>query len=289
MPVSITPMAAALGAEIAGVDLNRDLDADSVAAIHAAWLDHVVLIFRSKKLSEQNQRRFAACFGAVAERVRPVERRPEGSAYDSAFMLVSNIRDESGGYAGSLPDGELWFHHDMSYVEEPHKATILYAMDIPKVGGNTKFANMYVGYDNIPQPLKQKLTGRRALQVYDYATTGRVDIDKGIENIKHQWQPIFIRHPETGRTALYVSRLMTVLIEGLPRAESDAILEQLFEISEDPTVVYEHFWRPGDLLMWDNRCSIHGRTDFPSTERRLLRRCTVEGGPAVPAGANANA
>jgi len=279
----IRPLSAALGAEIAALDISRELDRDTADAIHAAWLEHIVLIFPGQELAEPDQRRFAACFGTLGTRARPVARRPEGADYDGAFMLVGNIRDDDGAYAASLPDGELWFHHDMSYVEEPHKATILYAIDIPATGGNTMFANQYLAYDNVPKALKQKLAGRRALQVYDYTMTEKVDIDKGLDGIKHQWQPIFVTHPETGRPALFVSRLMSALIEGLDRAESDAALEQLFEISEDPAVIYEHVWRPGDLLMWDNRCSIHARTDFPATERRLLRRCTVEGGPMVAA------
>lgn len=278
-----TPLSPHMGAEVAGVDLSRPLDQATVDAIEAAWLQHIVLIFRGQELSEQDQRRFAAGFGTVGERARPLERRAEGADYDGAFMLITNARDEAGKLLGSLPDGELWFHHDMSYVAEPHKATILYAIDVPDKGGNTRYANMYLAYDNLPETLKQKLAGRKALQVYDFAMTGRVDIDKGIEGIKHQWQPIFVAHPETGRTALYISRLMTARIEGLPRAESDAILEQLFDISEDPAIVYEHVWTAGDVAMWDNRCSIHGRTDFAPTERRLLRRCTVEGGPAVAA------
>lgn len=277
------PLSAALGAEIAGIDLSRELDRDTADAIHAAWLEHIVLIFPGQELGEPDQRRFAACFGAVGDRARPVARRAEGADYDGAFMLIGNIRDDAGAYAGSLPDGELWFHHDMSYVPEPHKATILYAIDIPATGGNTKYANQYMAYDNVPTALKQKLAGRRALQVYDYTMTEKVDIDKGIEGIKHQWQPIFVTHPETGRTALYVSRLMTAEIEGLTRSEGDAILDELFDISEDPSVVYEHVWTPGDVAMWDNRCSIHARTDFPASERRLLRRCTLEGGPTVPA------
>lgn len=281
--LQIRPLSAHIGAEISGIDLGRELDAETIAALHAAWLEHVVLVFRGQQMGEPEQRRFAACFGTVGERARPAGRRPEGMDYDGAFMLVGNIRDENGNYAGSLPDGELWFHHDMSYVAEPHKATVLYAIDIPSTGGNTKYADMYKAYDNVPEELKQKLAGRKALQVYDFAMTGRVDIDKGIDGIKHQWQPVFVRHPETGRTALYVSRLMTAQIEGLERAESDAILEQLFDISEDPSIVYEHVWTPGDLLMWDNRCSIHARTDFPTGERRLLRRCTVEGGAAIAA------
>ena len=277
------PLSAALGAEIAGIDLSRELDRDTADAIHAAWLEHIVLIFPGQQLGESDQRRFAACFGAVGARARPVARRPEGADYDGAFMLIGNIRDDDGAYAGSLPDGELWFHHDMSYVPEPHKATILYAIHIPSTGGNTKFANMYKAYDNVPQDLKDRLAGRQVLQIYDFAMTEKVDIDTDTAGIKQQWQPVFVSHPETGRPALFVSRLMSALIEGLDRAESDALLEQLFEISEDPAVIYEHVWRPGDLLMWDNRCSIHARTDFPATERRLLRRCTVVGGPLAAA------
>ncbi len=277
------PLSAALGAEIADLDLSRELDRDTADAIYAAWLEHIVLVFPGQQIAEPDQRRFAACFGTLGERARPLARRPEGADYDGAFMLVGNIRDDDGEYAGSLPDGELWFHHDMSYVEEPHKATILYAIDIPATGGNTMFANQYMAYDNVPTALRQKLAGRRVLQVYDYAMTEKVDIDKGLDGVKHRWQPIFVTHPETGRTALYVSRLMTAEIEGLSRGDGDAILDELFAISEDPSVVYEHVWAPGDVVMWDNRCSIHARTDFPASERRLLRRCTVQGGPTVPA------
>ncbi len=283
MALTVTPTTAALGAEVTGIDLRRELDRQTADAIHAAWLEHIVLVFPGQEIGEPEQRRFAACFGKVGERARPLARRPEGADYDGAFMLVGNIRDEAGEYAGSLPDGELWFHHDMSYVEEPHKATILYAIDIPSVGGNTKYANMYTAYDNVPQALKEKLAGRRALQVYDYAMTEKVDIDKGLDGIKHRWQPVFVNHPETGRTALYVSRLMTAEIEGFTRSESDAVLDQLFEITEHPSIIYEHVWTPGDIAMWDNRCSIHARTDFPPAERRLLRRCTVEGGPTIAA------
>ncbi len=281
--LQIRPLCAALGAEITGLDLSREIDRDTADAIHAAWLEHLVLIFPGQQLAEPDQRRFAAAFGTVGTRARPVARRPEGADYDGAFMLVGNIRDDDGKYIGSLPDGELWFHHDMSYVPEPHKATILYAIDIPATGGNTMFANQYMAYDNVPKALRQKLAGRRVLQVYDYAMTEKVDIDKGLDGVKHRWQPIFVTHPETGRTALYVSRLMTAEIEGLTRSDGDAILDELFAISEDPSVVYEHVWTPGDVVMWDNRCSIHARTDFPASERRLLRRCTVQGGPTVAA------
>jgi taurine dioxygenase len=109
----------------------------------------------------------------------------------------------------------------------------------------------------------------------------KVDLKESLDGIQHQWQPIFVRHPETGKTALYVSRLISAAIEGLEREESDKILDQLINIAEDPNVVYEHVWQPGDLAMWDNRCSTHARTDFSATETRLLRRCTLEGAPMI--------
>jgi taurine dioxygenase len=283
MSLTVTPLSPAFGAGIGGIDFRQPPSPETIRQLNQAWLDHSVLVFRDQQMEEEDQRRFAACFGTVGERARPVARRPEGAEYDGSFMLISNDRNAAGEPIGSLPDGELWFHHDMSYVPEPHKATILYAIHIPATGGNTKFANMYKAYDNVPRDLKDRLAGRRVLQIYDFAMIEKVDIDADTAGIKQQWQPIFVSHPETGRPALFVSRLMSALIEGLDRAESDAALEQLFEISEDPAVIYEHVWQPGDLLMWDNRCSIHARTDFPATERRLLRRCTVEGGPMVAA------
>jgi len=281
----IAALSLALGAEVTGLDLRRPLDAATVAALRQAWLDHIVLIFRDQPLTQEQQLAFAACFGTVGTRATPRERRFEQNDYDGAVMLVSNIRDEAGKPIGSLPDGEMWFHHDMSYRPEPHKATLLNAVELPSTGGNTRFANMYLAYDHVPAALKRKLAGRRVLQIYDFAMTEKVDIDGGFERYQHQWQPIFIAHPETGRTALYVSRLISALIEGLPRDESNAILAELFDIAEDPAIVYEHVWRAGDLAMWDNRCSIHARTDFPATERRLLRRCTIEGGPMIAAAA----
>ena len=284
MSLTVTPLSPACGAEIDGVDLSQPIDEATRAAIYRAWLDHIVLVFRGQTLSEDDQRRVAGYFGKVGERARPAERRPEGDAYDGRFMLITNLRDEKGNPLGSLPDGELWFHHDMSYTPAPHKATFLHALEVPSRGGNTKFANMYRAYDNVPDALKRKLAGRRVHHIYDFAMVGRLDPDKvDLSRVKNEWQPVFVVNPETGRTALYVNRLMTARIEGMSREDGDAILEQLFEIAEDPAIVYEHVWRKGDLVMWDNRCSIHARTDFPREETRVLRRCTVEGGPTVAA------
>jgi taurine dioxygenase len=284
MPLTVTPFTAPLGAEITGVDLRKPLDQYSIDRIHAAWLEHIVLVFRDQDLSKDQQVDFAAQFGIIGDRATPKELQNEiDHGYDGKIMLVTNIRDEKGNPIGTLPDGEMWFHHDQSYMSAPCKATLLHAIELPSVGGNTKFANMYLAYENVPKALRDKLRGRTVLQAYNRSTVIRVDPEDGLDGIAHQWQPIFVKHPETGRSALYVSHLISSQIEGMDRTESDAILEELIGIAEDPALVYEHVWRDGDLVMWDNRCSTHARTDFPPEETRLLRRCTLEGSPMIAA------
>ena len=283
--MKVTPLSAVGGAEITGIDLAQPQSPETLAAIEKAWNEHLVIIFRDQNLTAEEQLDFAGKFGPMGERGTPVERRVETDDYGGSIMLVTNKTDEDGNYIGTIPEGELWFHSDLSYQEIPHKATMLHAVAVPDTGGNTMFANMYLAYENIPAELKEKLAGRRALHAYDFAMTERYDLDKGLENIQNCWQPIFIKHPDTGRTALYVSRLMTALIEGFDRAESDQILDQLFDIAEDPSIIYEHKWQTRDLLMTDNRCALHARRDFPKDQLRLLRRCTVKGSEALKAAA----
>ena len=284
MTLTITPFDAPIGAEVTGVDLRDAFDKSTVDDIYQAWLDHLVLIFRDQSLSKDEQVAFANQFGDVGIRATPKDVQNEvANGYDGSIMLVTNQRDEKGNYIGSLQDGEMWFHHDMSYRPEPHKATLLHALKLPSTGGNTKFANQYLAYENIPDDIKERIRGRKVLQAYNFTMLEKVDLEEGLDDIQHQWQPIFIKHPETGKTALYVSRLISAMIEDLPREESDGILGQLIEIAEDRAIVYEHVWQPGDLAMWDNRCSTHARTDFPAEEARLLRRCTLEGAPMVGA------
>lgn len=283
MDFTVEPTGAALGARITGIDLGQPLRPETVRAIHDAWMEHIVLVFPGQQLTQDEQLAFAGRFGSTGTRSRAAERRPEGADYNEGIMLVGNIRDEKGNYTASLPDGEMYFHHDMCYMPEPHKGTFLYAIDLPSRGGNTLFTNMYRAYDRLPAALKQSLAGRRVLQVYDYQMTQTVDVDGDLTGIHHRLQPIFVTNPDTGRTALYVNRLMSARIDGLPRDESDAILKELCDIAEAPDNVYEHVWTKGDLAMWDNRCSTHARTDFPASERRLLRRCTLLGGPMVAA------
>jgi taurine dioxygenase len=276
--MEIIPLSDALGAEIRGVDLSQPLDDATASAIEAAWHEHIVLLFRDQDIDENHQTAFAARFGNVGTRARPPNRRPEGPDYNDAIMMVSNIKKD-GQYIGSLPDGEMWFHHDMCYDPAPYKGTFLYAMELPSTGGHTLFANMYKAYDALDDGLKDRIRGRKALQIYDFATRETVDISGDITKYKHEIQPVSITHPVTGRRALYVNPLITARIEDVSEDESRATLDELFVFAENSEIIYEHEWRLGDLMMWDNWCSCHARTDFPAAERRMLRRCTVKGQP----------
>jgi taurine dioxygenase len=281
--LEIEVLPAALGARVTGVDLSQPLSSANLDTITRAWMKHIVLLFPGQDITQDQQLIFARNFGTTGSRSRPAENRPEGADFNEEIMLVTNDKDEDGNYVGSLPDGEMFFHHDMCYIQEPHKATVLYGIVIPPTGGDTKFANMYRAYEQIPDALKEKLQGRTVLQVYNYHQTEIVDIDGDLTGIHNYSQPIFVTNPDTGKTALYVNRLMSARIDGLPKDESDDILEQLFTILEAPENVLEHTWSPGDLVLWDNRCSCHARTDFPPGNRRHMRRCTVLGEAMIAA------
>ena len=277
MAITVEKMHPSLGAEIKGVDLSKPVDAETAAAIRKAFDENIVIVVRNQDLTEAQQLKAAEIFGKVAYRRRPVVGDGPGGDFDTPFMMVTNII-ENGKPIGAFGDGEMWFHHDTSYYPEPHRATLLYAMKLTTWGGETRFSNMYAAYDNIPRDLRDRLEGRRVLQMHDYKRRERLNVDTAdLSKIRHNWQPLFITHPATGKKSLYVSRLMSAKIEGLSHDESEAALEQLFDISEDPAIVYEHKWALGDMVIWDNWCSIHARRDFPREEPRLMRRLTIEG------------
>ena len=280
MDVTVTPLSSACGAEISGVDLTRDLSKETVRAIKDAWAKHLVLVFRGQTITQDQQLRFASYFGELGNRKKapePLRGRAEGIYQtNEKVLLVTNIKVD-GKPIGAFGEGDFWFHIDSGYTPRPYKYTFLYALELPSTGGNTLFSNMYKAYEAVPPALKQKLKGKKALHIHEYKRSEKADLSGDISGVPHHFHPVFITHPETGRKTLFVDRLMTARIEGVSAEESDAILEQLYEIGERPDFIYEHVWKPGDFLMWDNRCTIHARTDFPKDERRLLRRCTVEG------------
>jgi taurine dioxygenase len=264
----ITPV---IGAEILRVDLRTTLDPQTVAAIKSAWYQYAILLLRDQHLSEEDQVRFGEYFGELG---KVMINRPGAARHHPSVLFISNVR-ENGQLIGTLPDGEVYFHSDNCFTANPPAATMLYAMEIPSHGGNTMFANMYAAYDALPPEMKERLDGRKALNIYDLKGAPAIRMREIPPRAMSYAHPVIRTHPVTGRRALYVNRLMTYEIVGMPPAESTELLHWLFDFQEQPRFVYEHIWRPGDLILWDNRCTLHARTDFSAAERRLLRRITV--------------
>jgi taurine dioxygenase len=270
------PLTKHIGCEVKGVDLREPLPPAAGPAIYNTWLDHAVLLFRDQHLTQEDLIRVTGIFGEFAPLNRPKHTLPSGFAKILPnIMLISNIR-ENGETIGALPDGEMMFHHDTIHREEPHKATLLYSVEIPTYGGDTLFASGTAAYDTLDPPMKKKLEGLKAVNFYTYNSATRND-KKAVDATSKAVHPVVRTHEETKRKALYVNRLMSVQIEGMAETESDALLNCLFDHAEKPEFVYTHVWRKGDLIVWDNRCSSHARTDFPSDQRRLLLRTTVKG------------
>jgi taurine dioxygenase len=274
--LTVRKLSDALGSEVVGVDLREALSDHVFEQILRAWHDGLVILLRNQDLDEEQQWQFGLKFGPLSGgHIRELETSREGVVY------VSNVRQD-GKLIGILPDGEMQFHSDQCYREFPSQGSMLHAIKIPRTGGNTMFANCYKAYDSLPPEMKARLSGLKALQAYDYNLnpTTRGEIGKDTPTWVH---PVVRVHPATGRKALYVNRLMTVRIEGVSPAESDELLQMLFDHTERPEFIYEHQWQVGDVLMWDNRCSLHARTTFDASEPRVLRRITLKGEPVVGA------
>jgi taurine dioxygenase len=195
------------------------------------------------------------------------------------MLLITDNVDDKGKPKGALGHGEMWFHSDKCYHRRPHRATFLFGIEIPTEGGNTRFSSSYAAYDRLPADVKRRIDGAMVMQGHQYGASRRIDLTLKLDDIHHCRQPIIVTNPGAGRKGLYVASQNTMWIEGMDRDESEAMLERLFKIVEDPAIIYEHVWRLGDLVMWDNLACLHARTDWPEHERRTLRRCTVEGEP----------
>ena len=268
----------ALGAEIHGVDL-RTIDDQGFAAIHRAWLDHLVLLFRGQDLTDDDLIAFSRRFGAldwapVQETGRRfVEGHPE-------IYVVSNVI-ENGVPIGSLGAGEAVWHTDMSYLEEPPKASMLYALEVPAAGGNTYFCNMYLVYELLPDELRRRIAGLTLKHDGTYNSGGYVRqgvtaVDDPVESAG-VYHPLVVTHPETGRRALYLGRRRNAYIGGLALAESEALLDELWSYTAREDVSWFNQWRTGDVVLWDNRCTMHRRDPFDPQSRRVLHRTQIKG------------
>ena len=265
--LKITPLTPTIGAEVSGLAPGA-LGAADRAALRSAWNRYHVLVVRDTPMSEDAQVDLATSFGTVTMSLStsPLATRPE-------IMVVSNIR-EDGVALGTLPDGEMDWHYDGLHKEKPYLGGILHGIEVPSSGGETRFANMCRVYDTLPDATRARIGGLTALSVYDYAATSRGAKvrDAAAPRAVH---PVVRRHEESGEDALFVCRLMTERILELPEDESAALLEELFAHIGRSADFYEHSWRPGDTVIWDNRCVTHARNDFDPGQRRFLKRVTV--------------
>jgi len=260
-----------LGAEVSGVDLAGGISDAAFAEVEQAFAEHQVLLFRNQEFDAEAHERFARKFGPLEE----VRTAPEDGARTKHVMYVANQPVD--GKDGILPDGEMHFHTDQCYYQVPARITTLHALEVPRTGGNTLFLSAREAYEALTPELKSRLSGLEAEHVYDYGGSPTLRPDKPSADAPRYVHPVVIRHPGTGRPSLYVNRLMTARILGMPEAEGSELLESLFAHMEQPQFIFEHAWRPGDLIMWDNLCTMHARRDFDPNERRVLRRVTVRG------------
>lgn len=271
LTLGVKPLTATVGAEITGVDISRPLDDATFQAIHQAWLKHQVLVFRHQTLSEDQQIAFGQRFGELQ-----AVRSAPGLYSNPYVLMVTNVVGPDGN-KGALPDGDMQFHSDQCYYELPGKATMLFSIEVPPSGGDTLFVSATALYDALPTDMKKRLEGLTALNVYDYGSNPTVKAKQIAPDAPKFVHPVVRTHDESGRKGLYVNRLMTDHIVGMERKESDELLEYLFLQAEKPEFVYAHKWSVGELVMWDNRCTLHARTDFSPNTRRMLRRISIKG------------
>ncbi len=262
LALQFLPLSRHIGCEVRGIDLRKPVAPETASAIYRAFLDHAVLVFRGQDLTQEDLIRVTGIFGEFAVLGRPAHTLPKGfSRILPNIMLISNIR-ENGETIGALPDGEMMFHHDTIHRPDPHKATLLYSVEIPTHGGDTLFASGTAAYAALDPAMKTRLEGLKAVNYYVYNSVKRGD-KQGVDATSQAVHPVVRTHEETRRKALYINRLMSVRIEGLPEAESEALLNFLYDHSEKPEFVYTHVWRVGDLVVWDNRCSSSRPHRFP--------------------------
>jgi len=277
--IQIRKVGDALGAEIEGVDLAEPLAATTVAAIREAWLEHLVIRFRVQTLSDPQLIAFSGVFGELD----PPGPNPYGRPFlpeHPEMNVISNIKGQDGVPIGGLGDGEAIWHADMTYTENPPMGAILHALEVPPSGGDTYWANMYLAYETLPADLKKPIENRKAIHDATYNSAGLMR--KGYGELTDPRKapgahhPLVRTHPETGRKCLFLGRRRNSYVVGLELAESEALLDELWAHATRPELSFRQKWRAGDVLMWDNRCTLHRRDPFDPSARRLMHRTQIK-------------
>jgi taurine dioxygenase len=273
----ILPNDAVLGATVEGVDL-RALDDRLFAAIHRAWLDRQVVLFRNQQLTDEHLIAFSRRFGDLDEAPvqetgrRFVEGHPE-------IYVVSNVVQD-GVPIGSLGAGEAVWHTDMSYLPNPPKASVLYALEVPPHGGDTSFCSMYAAWEELPERLRRRVDGLRVKHDGTYNSGGypRLGVTPTDDprTSPGTFHPLVYVHPQTGRRSLYLGRRRNAFVEGLSLDESNALLDEVWAEATREPLTWRHQWQVGDLVLWDNRCTMHRRDAFDPSSRRVMHRTQIK-------------
>jgi len=277
--IHIKRIGEALGAEVSGVDASKPVSAETFAAIRKAWLDNLVIRFRGQKLTDPQMLEFSRLFGELD----PPGPNPYGKPFlprHPEMNVISNVK-EDGVPIGGLGDGEAIWHSDMTYVDTPPSAALLYALELPAEGGDTYWANMYLAYEALPADMKKRIEGLKAIHDATYNSAGIKR--KGYDDVTDPRRApgahhgLVRRHPETGRKCLFLGRRRNSYIVGLPLEESEALLDALWAHATQPRFAFCQRWQVGDLMIWDNRCTLHRRDPFDPNARRVMHRTQIKG------------
>jgi taurine dioxygenase len=284
--IGVHPFEASLGAEVTGADLSKPLDEASRNTIVDAWHEHLALLFRGQNLTDRQLVDFAGIFGELEHSPPNKSGRPWIEGFPE-LTCISNLTVD-GAPIGSLGNGEAIWHTDMSYIDEPPTASLLYALEVTKKGGNTHLMNMYDAYESLPDPLRQRVWGRTALHDATYTSAGEVrkkytefDGNTDPSRAPGARHPLVRKHPQTGKPALFLGRRSGA--SGVLDEPDTALWDALWEHCAAGDFAYMHGWSVGDLLIWDNRCTMHYRESFDNSERRLLHRAQIKGAPPIAA------
>lgn len=281
--LQIHPLAPALAAEISGIDLSESLSDDVIAAIRAAWLKNLILVFRGQHLSDAALVAFSRRFGALDTVPGWEPFSPEGYP---EVLTISNVTQGEAAI-GVLGDGESAWHTDMSYIDQPPVASILYGLETPDSEGDTSFLSMYAALDDLPVELRQAIDGKTLNHDASHDSSGKLRSNhsavRDVSQAPGARHPLIRVHPETNKPALYLGRRLNAYVVGKEVAESEALLDQLWAHCDQTKFVYRHRWQPGDLLMWDNRCTMHRRDPFDPAARRVMHRTQIKGDAPVVA------
>jgi taurine dioxygenase len=297
---TVVPSGAALGAEIQGVDFSLPVPEDVKAALRQAWADHLVLLVRNQNIDDEQLIETAGIFGpphAAASRQyhldvgKQVDDRHMISRHPSV-SIISNL-DADGKPVldnGGLGSYEVVWHTDNSYVEVPPAGSMLYSLEVPPpgTGGDTSFNNQYLAYEELPLELKQAIEGKS--QVHDSTRNSAGILRPGVklpakpEDVPGPAHPLVRVHPVTGKRALYLGRRRdwpSNYIIGMSNADSEALLDKLWAHATQPKYAWTHTWSVGELILWDNRCCMHYRTEIDLAHRRVMHRTTIKGEPVA--------